>query len=725
MFSKVLTSVPKATRAYSSNAQTFKLEKDFGSLVFSERVMASRVSPAIFSKYKEIIDKKLPMTSDVADAIAHSMKEWAMEHGATHFTHWFQPLTGLTAEKHDSFIKPTGNAAIITQFKGKALIGAEPDASSFPSGGLRETHCARGYTCWDPQTPAFIMKEGGDPTLCIPAVFYSWKGHALDRKIPLLRSELAVDRAGKRLFKVIGEEGHHQFWSDSGVEQEFFLIDNSQWYQRPDVRVSGRTLQGASATKDQELSDHYFGPLPKRALECIAEIERAAWKLGIPVTTRHQEVAPNQFEISPIFSRASIASDYNMLLMEIMQRVAPLHGFACLLHEKPFKGINGSGKHNNWSIGTNKIPTLMEPGDKPIENRIFLLTLAAVVRGVDVYQDLMRYAIAGAGNDHRLGGHEAPPAIISVYLGDELGALVDAILAGKQPPQPVDPNVDLGVSYLPKHPRDTTDRNRTSPFAFTGNKFEVRCVGSSQRPAVSNFILNSLSADSFDYLSEELEKEIAKGTSVDKAIHKVVKETLEKHKRIIFQGNGYSAEWQKEAEKRGLKNYRTTPEVLSEVYNDKNVNLFTKHKVLTAEEFAANVTVDQETYVKVTNVEAQSLRALTNRWIVPAVVRYQTELLNLGERAPAGRLDKITGLTNEAVKLADALGDATSKLADISDPKEATFFARDTVIAGSKKLRSVLDELETLVDQKHWPLPTYEEILHERPTTDLSLAAKN
>jgi glutamine synthetase len=703
----------------STPTTSFSFEKDYGKYVFNEAAMETYVSPNVLKRYKNLTKERKPIDIDTADAIAHAMREWASAHGATHFTHWFQPLNGWIAEKHDSFVGTTSKGKAISSFKGKQLIGGEPDASSFPSGGLRFTHEARGYTVWDPQTPAFILTEGGDPTLCIPTCFYSYKGHALDRKIPLLKSNLALEKAGLKLFKVIGERGHHEFFSDSGVEQEFFIIHKRHFRKRPDLMISGRTLQGSHPSKGQELNDHYFAPLPNRATNLIIKVERALWQLGVPIATRHEEVAPNQFEMAPVFERASVASDHNMLMMELLKRTAENYDMQVLLHEKPFANLNGSGKHNNWSVGTNLVPTLMDPGDEPLKNRLFLLTVAAVLRGVFVHQDLLRYCTSGAGNDHRLGGHEAPPAIFSVYLGDFVGSIVRQIAGGKIPkdvklPDTPIPESILKVDYLPRRPQDNTDRNRTSPVAFTGNKFEVRCVGASQQPAFSNLVLNTITAESYNYLADEIEKEKAAGKSIDNAVNAVLSRTYAEFQNIINDGNGYSHDWPEVAVKKGLLNLKTTPEALEKVNTQKNRDLFEKLNVWTGEEFDANIAIDTERYVHQIHLEAQAFRNLIDRYVLPAGLEMYAKVRSNSEAISKSRIDKIKNLTHSISDKSDKLATLTAHLNSEGGTLNGAKYAQKEIVPLMRDLRADADELESITEAKTWPLPTYEEMLYER-----------
>jgi len=527
-----------------------------------------------------------------------------------------------------------------------------------------------------------------------------------------------LDRAGKRLFEVIEEKGHSQFFSDSGVEQEFFILHEKHYKRRPDLLITGRTLQGTHPSKGQELNDHYFGPIPNRATDLIIQVERALWKLGIPIATRHQEVAPNQFEMAPVFERSSVASDHNMLMMEVLRRTAENNDMQVLFHEKPFANLNGSGKHNNWSIGTNKIPTLMDPGDDPVNNRLFLLTVAAVLRGVDIYQDLLRWATSGPGNDHRLGGHEAPPAIFSVFLGDTVGEIVRSIAEGRPTVLPEPPQIDLGVNYLPRRAADNTDRNRTSPVAFTGNKFEVRCVGASQAPATSNLVLNAITADSFNFLSDEIEKEKKAGKSVAAALSAVLQRTFKNHLRIINDGDGYSKSWPEEATKKGLLNLKTTPEVLSIVLNQRNKDLFKNLNIWSVEEFEANVTIDTERYYNQIHLEAQSLRNLVDRFILPAGVEYYTKLKGVSDALPKSRLDKVKSLLSDLTTSSEKLADKTKNLNSLGASLEGAKYAVKEVVSQMREVRQLSDELESLVEYKTWPLPSYEDMLYERHDID-------
>eukprot|EP01091_Cochliopodium_minus_P012078 TRINITY_DN3583_c0_g1_i1.p1 TRINITY_DN3583_c0_g1~~TRINITY_DN3583_c0_g1_i1.p1 ORF type:complete len:721 (+),score=251.78 TRINITY_DN3583_c0_g1_i1:28-2190(+) len=685
--------------------------KIFGLNVFNNERLESRLPTEVykrFLRYAENREEKLdPHT---ADLIATALKDWCESRGVSHFSHWFQPLTGATAEKHDSFIKHV-RGHVINNFSGSRLCEGEADASSFPNGGLRPTHQARGYTVWDPSSPPFIMESAGVPTLFIPTIFFSWKGHALDTKLPLLRAQASMNKSAKKLFATAGLPEHNKFHSDSGVEQEFFLIDLEQYQKRPDLVLSGRSLQGAAPSKGQELCDSYFGPISERAWKAINEMEKVLWKLGVPITTRHREVAPNQYELAPIYEPTTIATDHNMITMEVMHRVAAKHGLAVLLHEKPFKGVSGSGKHNNWSLGSNESGSLFSPGEDPINNIPFLLTLSATIRGVDLHQDLLRFMISGASNDHRLGSHEAPPAIFSIYLGDDLDKVTDAIIKGNVDSLDLSGKVvEFNVPFLPQFQSSPTDRNRTSPFAFTGNKFEVRAVGSSQSPAFSNIFLNTLISESFDYMSTQIEKKVKSGQSTDKATREVIKEILTKHQRILFNGDGYSEEWKSEAKKRGLLNLKTTPDVLEVIQNEKNYELLEKTGVLNREEFDIYVDVGFDNYSKRVSLESEILANLANQNLLPAAVSYLNELNQAKLTDRANRVNKLVEL---GFQQTDTLTKASEELERLieKDTKKASRFAVDNVIPLMVETRNTLDSLEKLVPKNYWPIPRYEEIL--------------
>ena len=684
----------------------------FGSLVFNDKVMKERLPKNIYKSLQKTIQSGEPLTLEVADVVANAMKDWACENGCTHFTHWFQPLTGVTAEKHDSFIEPAGKGEVIMNFSGKALVKGEPDASSFPSGGLRATFEARGYTAWDPTSYAFIK----DGSLCIPTAFCGYNGEALDKKTPLLRSMDEVSKQAVRILRLFGNEKSKKVVSSVGPEQEYFLIDKEVYKKREDLIFTGRTLFGAAPPKGQELDDHYFGSIKQRVSDYMKELDEELWKLGIFSKTKHNEVAPAQHELAPIYSESNIATDHNQLTMEVMKKVASKHGLVCLLHEKPFAGINGSGKHNNWSLSTDDGINLFEPGKTPRDNAQFLLFLAAVIKGVDEYQDMLRLSVASAGNDHRLGANEAPPAIISIFLGDELQAVLDSIENDTIYEAEGQTLMDIGSSVLPQFVRDTTDRNRTSPFAFTGNKFEFRSLGSSFSVATPNTYLNTIVAEELEQFADILEK----ADNFDKALSDLVKKTIVDHKRIIFNGNGYDESWVKEAEARGLCNLRTTPDAIPALIAPKNIELFTKHGVYSEVEMHSRYEVKLEKYCKVINIEALTMIDMVNKYVVPATVDYQTKLLDLVEKKKAlvgscpeeKFLSEYSELTSELYTKLQALVDADEATASIADPVEQTLAYRDSVFAAMNDLRPVVDKLESLTAKECWPLPTYNDIIY-------------
>ncbi len=684
----------------------------FGSLVFNDKVMKERLPKNIYKSLQKTIQSGEPLTLEVADVVANAMKDWACENGCTHFTHWFQPLTGVTAEKHDSFIEPAGKGEVIMNFSGKALVKGEPDASSFPSGGLRATFEARGYTAWDPTSYAFIK----DGSLCIPTAFCGYNGEALDKKTPLLRSMDEVSKQAIRILRLFGNEKSKKVVSSVGPEQEYFLIDKEVYKKREDLIFTGRTLFGAAPPKGQELDDHYFGSIKQRVSDYMKELDEELWKLGILSKTKHNEVAPAQHELAPIYSESNIATDHNQLTMEVMKKVASKHGLVCLLHEKPFAGINGSGKHNNWSLSTDDGINLFEPGKTPRDNAQFLLFLAAVIKGVDEYQDMLRLSVASAGNDHRLGANEAPPAIISIFLGDELQAVLDSIENDTIYEAEGQTLMDIGSSVLPQFVRDTTDRNRTSPFAFTGNKFEFRSLGSSFSVATPNTYLNTIVAEELEQFADILEK----ADNFDKALSDLVKKTIVDHKRIIFNGNGYDESWVKEAEARGLYNLRTTPDAIPALIAPKNIELFTKHGVYSEVEMHSRYEVKLEKYCKVINIEALTMIDMVNKYVVPATVDYQTKLLDLVEKKKAlvgscpeeKLLSEYSELTSELYTKLQALVDADEATASITDPVEQTLAYRDSVFAAMNDLRPVVDKLESLTAKECWPLPTYNDIIY-------------
>ena len=687
----------------------------FGSLVFDDRVMKAKLPYDVYVSLKKTMYEGGTLDTAVANAVADAMKEWAVEKGATHYTHWFQPLTGSTAEKHDSFITPSPDGGVIMEFSGKELIRGEPDASSFPSGGLRATFEARGYTAWDPTSHAFIK----DKTLCIPTAFCSYGGEALDKKTPLLRSMQALNKQTLRVLKLFGMDDVKIVRPLVGPEQEYFLVDRAMFDKREDLMFCGRTLFGAMPPKGQEMDDHYFGAIKPRVAEFMADLNEELWKLGVLAKTEHNEVAPAQHELAPIFTTANIATDHNQLTMEAMKKVAARHGLVCLLHEKPFAGVNGSGKHNNWSISTDTGKNLLEPGKLPQENAQFLLFLAAVIKGVDEYQDLLRISVASAGNDHRLGANEAPPAIISIFLGDELTAILHAIETGTVYGGTLRVNMEIGVNVLPSFTKDTTDRNRTSPFAFTGNKFEFRSLGSQLNIACPNIMLNTIIADELEQFADELEgKEDFNG-----ALNALIKRVIKEHKRIIFNGDGYADAWKAEAAKRGLTNLPTTVDALPHYTDEKNVKLFTKHKIYTEVEMQSRQDIILETYAKTINIEALTASDMVKRDILPAVSSYVAELASgvatkkaISDDIPCeAELDiikRLSGLQDCAYKKLAALDNAIIGVKEVGeDPIEVATYYKDSVITAMTELRAVVDEMETLVSSDYWPYPSYGDLM--------------
>ena len=687
----------------------------FGSLVFDDRVMKAMLSADVYQSLKKTIDEGASLNNDVANAVAAAMKDWAVEHGATHFTHWFQPLTGITAEKHDSFITPASDGRVIMEFSGKELIKGEPDASSFPSGGLRATFEARGYTAWDPTSYAFIK----DKTLCIPTAFCSYGGEALDKKTPLLRSMQALNKQALRILRLFGNTDVKCVRTSVGPEQEYFLVDKALYEQRKDLVFCGRTLFGAKAPKGQEMDDHYFGVIKPRVAAYMADLNEELWKLGVLAKTEHNEVAPSQHELAPIYTTTNIATDHNQLTMEIMQKVAAKHGLVCLLHEKPFAGVNGSGKHNNWSMATDTGVNLLTPGETPYENAQFLLFLCAVIKAVDDYQDLLRVSVATAGNDHRLGANEAPPAVVSMFLGDELTAVLDAIENDAPYSGSEKTTMKLGVHVLPKFTRDTTDRNRTSPFAFTGNKFEFRMLGSSNSIACANIMLNAAVAESLKIYADRLENV----DDFETALHDMIKKTIKDHKRIIFNGNGYDDAWIKEAtEERGLLNLRTTPDAMPAMIADKNVKMLTAHKIFSPAELHSRYEILLENYSKTVNIEALTMVDMARKEILPAVEGYTkslAETLAAKKAAVAGLPCKyetatITKLSELSDEIADATADLDGEIAKfqaIEDVTEAANDIRDVILGKMDALRAVCDEAEMITAKEFWPFPTYSDLL--------------
>ena len=687
----------------------------FGSLVFDDRVMKATLSADVYASLKRTIDEGASLKNDVANAVALAMKDWAVEHGATHFTHWFQPLTGITAEKHDSFISPAPDGRVIMEFSGKELIKGEPDASSFPSGGLRATFEARGYTAWDPTSYAFIK----DKTLCIPTAFCSYGGEALDKKTPLLRSMEALNKQALRILKLFGNTDVKCVRTSVGPEQEYFLVDKAMYEKRKDLMFTGRTLFGAMPPKGQEMDDHYFGVIKPRVAAYMADLNEELWKLGVLAKTEHNEVAPAQHELAPIYTTTNIATDHNQLTMEIMQKVASKHGLVCLLHEKPFAGVNGSGKHNNWSMATDTGVNLLTPGETPYENAQFLLFLCAVIKAVDDYQDLLRLSVATAGNDHRLGANEAPPAVVSMFLGDELNAVLEAIKNDEAYESNGKKIMKLGVHVLPKFARDNTDRNRTSPFAFTGNKFEFRMLGSSNSIACANIMLNASVAQSLKIYADRLEG----AEDFETALHDMIKKTIKDHERIIFNGNGYDDAWIKEAtEKRGLLNLRTTPDAMSAFLDKKNIDMLTSLKVFSETEIKSRYEIQLENYCKTVNIEACTMIDMAEKEILPAVCEYEKDLCETVSAKTAAveglkcRHEKgvISSLSELTDSIADAVGELKSSVGEyekIDDITKASFFIKDVIIPKMDALRAPCDEAETLTAVKYWPFPTYGDLL--------------
>lgn len=687
----------------------------FGSLVFDDRVMKASLSADVYRSLKKTIDEGAKLDIGVANAVADAMKDWAVAHGATHYTHWFQPLTGITAEKHDSFISPSPDGGVIMEFSGKELIKGEPDASSFPSGGLRATFEARGYTAWDPTSYAFIKGK----TLCIPTAFCSYGGEALDKKTPLLRSMEALNKQALRILHLFGNDDVKCVRTSVGPEQEYFLITKEMYDERPDLRFTGRTLFGAKSPKGQEMDDHYFGVIKPRVAAYMEDLNQELWKLGILAKTEHNEVAPAQHELAPIYSTTNIATDHNQLTMEMMQKVASRHGLVCLLHEKPFAGVNGSGKHNNWSMATDTGVNLLSPGETPYENAQFLLFLCAVIKAVDDYQDLLRLSVATAGNDHRLGANEAPPAVVSIFLGDELNAVLEAIenntpYNGTQKTQ-----MKLGVDVLPKFNRDTTDRNRTSPFAFTGNKFEFRMLGSSNSIACANIMLNSAVAESLKIYADRLEG----AEDFETALHEMIRKTIHDHKRIIFNGNGYNDSWIEEAtQKRGLLNYRTTPDCMPHLLDEKNVKMLTSQGVYSKAELESRCEIMLENYCKAVIIEANTMIDMAQTQIAPAVEAYTAELAQsaIAKKAlvPSLACSFESSRVEKLSSLVDAIAEQTQKLeevlSDVHQTEETLAQAemiRDRLLPQMDALRSPCDEAETLTARKYWPFPTYGDLL--------------
>ena len=701
---------------YMSSTTKINVPDIFASMVFNDDVMRERLPKDVYKSLRKTIDNGKDLDITVANAVANAMKDWAIEKGATHYTHWFQPMTGITAEKHDSFISPTADGRIIMEFSGKELIKGEPDASSFPSGGLRATFEARGYTAWDPTSYAFIK----DHSLFIPTAFCSYGGEVLDKKTPLLRSMEALSAQAVRILRLFGDSTTKRVITTVGPEQEYFLVDKKLYDERPDLIYTGRTLFGARAPKGQELEDHYFGAIKPRIAAFMQELDEELWKLGVLAKTKHNEVAPAQHELAPIFSTTNVATDHNQLTMETMKNVALRHGLVCLLHEKPFAGVNGSGKHNNWSLSTDTGKNLFEPGKLPQENAQFLLFLAAVIKGVDEYQDLLRVSVASAGNDHRLGANEAPPAIISIFLGDELTAILHAIETGTVYGGTLRVNMEIGVNVLPSFTKDTTDRNRTSPFAFTGNKFEFRSLGSQLNIACPNIMLNTIIADELEQFADELE---GKSDDFMSALNALIKRVIKEHKRIIFNGDGYADAWKVEAARRGLTNLPTTVDALPHYTDEKNVKLFTKHKIYTEVEMQSRQDIILETYAKTINIEALTASDMVKRDILPAVSSYVAELASgvatkkaISDDIPCeAELDiikRLSGLQDCAYKKLAALDNAIIGVKEVGeDPIEVATYYKDSVITAMTELRAVVDEMETLVSSDYWPYPSYGDLM--------------
>ena len=687
----------------------------FGSMVFGDKAMRERLPKEVYRALRKTIENGKSLDKSIADTVANAMKDWAAERGATHFTHWFQPMTGITAEKHDSFISPEGDGRIIMEFSGKELVKGEPDASSFPSGGLRATFEARGYTAWDPSSYAFIK----DHTLCIPTVFYSYTGVALDKKTPLLRSMEALNKQALRILRLFGNRDITHVNTTVGPEQEYFLVDREQYRRREDLILCGRTLFGAKPPKGQELEDHYFGSIKPRVTAFMEELDEELWKLGVFAKTEHNEVAPAQHELAPIFTNTNLASDHNQLMMELMKRVAERHGMACLLHEKPFAGVTGSGKHNNWSICTNTGVNLLEPGGSPQENAQFLLFLTAVIKAVDEYQDLLRVSVASAGNDHRLGANEAPPAIVSMFLGDELTGILEAI-EHETPYSPRETEVmKVGVHILPRFAKDTTDRNRTSPFAFTGNKFEFRMLGSAFSISGPNVVLNTIVAEELAQFADALED----STDFNNDLNALIRQTLTDHKRIIFNGNNYSDEWVAEAERRGLSNLKTTVDALPSFIAPKSIALFTRHKIFTEQEMRSRYEILLESYCKTLNIEALTMADMVNKQILPAVMKYTNRLVRaaLDKRALRDSMptepeqplaEKLAGLSGCLYRKTRKLESELMQAPEQADIKAQADYYKDIILPSMRELRETADELETLTAKDCWPYPSYSELLY-------------
>ncbi len=700
----------------STETKKVNVPELYGSLVFNDAEMRARLPQDVYQSLKKTIDEGSPLQLDVANSVAVAMKEWAIEHGATHFTHWFQPMTGVTAEKHDSFLTPTEGGEALMEFSGKELVKGEPDASSFPSGGLRATFEARGYTAWDPTSYAFIKGH----TLCIPTAFCSYNGEALDKKTPLLRSMDAIDKEATRLLHIIGRDDVKRVHTTVGAEQEYFLIDRDMFYSRRDLIFCGRTLIGAPAPKGQEMEDQYFASIRLRVEDFMADLNEELWKLGIPAKTEHNEVAPAQHELAPIFENVNTAVDHNQLIMETMKKVASRHNLYCLLHEKPFDGINGNGKHTNWALMTDSGENLLKPGKKPAENLQFLLFLAAVIEAVDVHADMLRLSVANAGNDHRLGANEAPPAIISIFLGDEIEAIVQSIVNGEAFSANETVEMDMGSKVLPNVTKDNTDRNRTSPFAFSNNKFEFRMPGASMSLSGPNFVLNTAVAEALGRFSDELEN--VPKDELDGAIKKLLKDSLTEHQRVIFNGNGYSDEWIEEAERRGLPNLKSTPEALPCYLSDKNKKMFFEQGIFTEDELVSRYEIKLESYVKTEHIEAKTMAEMVQKDLLPTVMTYASDvaasalnkkslLPNINAKAEEELVEKLSDLANAISSELDTLKEMTATVEGIEDNLEAANYYHDTLLPQMDKLRAVSDEAEALVPDEMLPYPTYGALL--------------
>lgn len=691
-----------------------KVPEIFGSLVFNEAVMKDRLPKDVYKALQNTIKNGEPIDLKVANVVANAMKDWAIEHGATHFTHWFQPMTGITAEKHDSFISPTDDGKVIMEFSGKELVKGEPDGSSFPSGGLRSTFEARGYTVWDPTSFAYLRNG----TLCIPTAFCSYGGQVLDKKTPLLKSMEAINKSAVRLLHLLGETDVKRISTTVGPEQEYFLIDKGLYNKRIDLKFTGRTLFGAKPPKGQELDDHYFGAIKPRVVEYMKDLDEELWKLGVLAKTKHNEVAPAQHELAPIFTTTNVATDHNQLTMDVMKKVACKHGLMCLLHEKPFAGVNGSGKHNNWSISTDTGKNILNPGKDPIHNKVFLTFLIAIIKAVHENQDLLRISVADAGNDHRLGGNEAPPAILSMFIGTDLEKVLKCVEEDLPYNEETLKSLEIDVNVLPSFKKDTTDRNRTSPFAFTGNKFEFRMLGSTANIACPNTILNTIVAESLDYISDYIEGK----DDLDKALNEILKKILKEHKSIIFNGNNYAPEWVEEAESRGLLNLKSSAEALPHYTDEKNIKLFEKHGVYTKLELESRKEILLEKYCQTINIEALTMLEMVKKDIIPAICNYSKDLTQgaLAKKNLSSDIDVSleTSLVSKISSLSACLSKKTAELdkvlldaKDIEDSEELAKFYHDTVLSQMNEVRAIADELETIVGKGYWPFPTYTDLL--------------